>query len=85
MGTALVAGDIRGSREIIEDGVTGLLVPTKDVPAFTAAAKKLLSNRELRDEVGRRGRLRVLERYTEAKTAARITACYERILDASRR
>jgi len=84
MGTALVAGDIRGSREIIEDGITGLLVPTKDVSAFTAAATRLLSNQELRDELGRRGRLRVLERYTEAKTAARITTCYEQILDRPR-
>ena len=83
MGTAIVAGDIRGSREIIEDGVTGLLAPTKDVPAFVGAAKRLLADQELREGVGGRARLRVLEQFTEARTAARITRCYEEILNMS--
>ena len=81
MGTAIVAGDIRGSREVIEDGVTGLLAPTKDVPAFVAAAKRLLADPALREVVGGRARQRVLEQFTEARTAARITRCYEEILD----
>jgi glycosyltransferase involved in cell wall biosynthesis len=45
-----------GVCEVIEDGVTGLLVPPGDVDALYAALSRLFSDKLLRDEMGKRGR-----------------------------
>ena len=42
----------RGPREIVADGVTGLLVPDGDEPAFTAALLRLVEDADLRRELG---------------------------------
>ena len=44
----------RGPREILDDGVTGLLVPDGDEAAFTAALLRLVEDSDLRRELGAR-------------------------------
>ncbi|WP_037575532.1 glycosyltransferase [Phaeacidiphilus oryzae] len=52
-GVPCVAFDVApGIREIIEDGVDGLLAPPGDLPAFTDALRRLMAGRELRDRLG---------------------------------
>jgi glycosyltransferase involved in cell wall biosynthesis len=77
MGVPVVASNIRGCREVIDDGRTGLLFPLKDVDDFTAAVERLLQSEDERRRLGKAGRRRVLENYTEALTARRLIACYE--------
>jgi glycosyltransferase involved in cell wall biosynthesis len=45
-----------GVCEVIEDGVSGLLVPPGDADALYGALARLLSDKVLREEMGRRGR-----------------------------
>jgi glycosyltransferase involved in cell wall biosynthesis len=73
MATALpvVATDIRGSREEVVQGETGLLVPVGDVPALAAALARLASDAEMRAGMGAAGRARALELYDERKVIAR--------------
>jgi glycosyltransferase involved in cell wall biosynthesis len=66
MGKAVVAPDIAPVRDVMEDNVTGCLVPQGDGPALTAVLSRLLNEPELRRAVGERGRARVLERHTWA-------------------
>lgn len=80
MGLPVVATDIRGCREVVSDGETGLLYSLGDAPAFLAAVGRLLGDGELRARLGRGGRRRILEHFTESATADRVAACYERIL-----
>ena len=40
-----------GPREIVEEGVTGLLVPVRDAHALSAAVSKLLENVDLRQSM----------------------------------
>lgn len=55
----IVTFDMPGCREIVKDGVNGLLVPSLDVAAFKAAVKRLLEDANLRQQLGRSGRQRV--------------------------
>ncbi|MEE3259969.1 MAG: glycosyltransferase family 4 protein [Candidatus Latescibacterota bacterium] len=85
MGLAVVASDIRGCREVVVEGETGLLFPLRDVEAFAAAVERLLDDVGLRQRLGRAGRERVMEHYTEARTTERVIACYRQCLEEGRR
>lgn len=52
-GKPIVTTDIIGSREVIEDGVTGLLVPPTDVEALATALLSLMRNPTRAQELGR--------------------------------
>ena len=61
----VVATAIRGPREQIVDGLTGLLVPPGTVAPLAAALAHLAADPDLRARMGEAGRLRALDLYTE--------------------
>lgn len=65
-GLPLVASNLQGLAEIIDDGRTGALVPPKDPGALATALERLLDDPGSRDRLGYNARRRVLERYTRA-------------------
>jgi glycosyltransferase involved in cell wall biosynthesis len=70
-GLPVVATDIRGPREQVVDGVTGLLVPPAQAAPLAAALARLAGDAALRQAMGAAGRARALARYTEAAVIAR--------------
>jgi len=60
----VIATNIGGLPEVVEDGKTGILVPPGDVNALCSAIKYLVNNPEARLKMGENGRLRVLEKFT---------------------
>lgn len=60
----VVATAVGGTPELVEDGVHGVLVPPKAVPALAAALDRMLSNPDLRAACGARGREKVEARHT---------------------
>ena len=56
MGTPLVLTDIRGCREVVRDGIEGLLVPPRDPAALTAAIERLLGDAGFAGEWGHAAR-----------------------------
>lgn len=54
-GAAVIAGRDGGSRELIEDGVTGFSVDGRDQSAVTAALRRLLQDGELRRSMAQAG------------------------------
>jgi glycosyltransferase involved in cell wall biosynthesis len=70
-GLPVVATDIRGPAEQVEDGVTGLLVPPGDAPALATALNRLVRDGGARAGMGQAGRLRALDLYDEAKVLTR--------------
>jgi phosphatidylinositol alpha-1,6-mannosyltransferase len=56
----LVAVAAGGSPDLVQDGINGLLVPPQDPEKLSASLSRLLSDGELRFELGRRGAERVL-------------------------
>jgi glycosyltransferase involved in cell wall biosynthesis len=81
-GRPVVASAVGGLLDLVEDGVTGLLVPPGDVAALRASVKRLLGDRELRERLGAAARERARERLgLEVATAATLDA-YREALDA---
>ena len=58
-GLPVVSTNVSGIPELIEDGVSGLLVPEKAPQAFAAAIARLLASHELRLTLGRAAREKV--------------------------
>lgn len=63
MGRPVVASRSGGIPELIEDGVSGLLVPPGDAPALAAAIQRLADDRALRERLGAAARQRVEDRF----------------------
>lgn len=77
-GVPVVATDIPGYREVVRDGVEGLLVPPNDPEALARALRRVLSEPELSFELGRSGRVRAAT-FSWGVVAPRIEAIYERV------
>jgi glycosyltransferase involved in cell wall biosynthesis len=56
----IVTTDAPGCREIVEDGVNGILVPVGDVNALANAIEYLYEHPEVCEQYGKAGRLKVL-------------------------
>ncbi len=70
-GLPVVATDIRGPREQVVDGETGLLVAASSVEPLAAALTRLAGDAGLRARMGAAGRARALARYDEAVVVGR--------------
>lgn len=70
MGKAVIATDIRGSREEVVPGETGLLVPTRSPEALAEAFLALAGDRQKVVSMGLKGRERALALYDEAQVVA---------------
>ncbi|MDJ0343153.1 glycosyltransferase [Streptomyces sp. H10-C2] len=73
-----------GPREIIFDGVDGLLVPPRDIDAMAAALLRLINDDELRATMGRAA-LAKGERYDPDRIAQLHADLFQRLLDARAR
>ena len=63
MGRPVVATAVDGTPEVVQDGVTGRLVPPADPPALARALGELLGHPDRARQMGRAGRAFVLERF----------------------
>jgi glycosyltransferase involved in cell wall biosynthesis len=63
-GRPIVTTDTPGCRDIVRDGVNGVLVAPRDVAALSAALRRLIDDKQLRAEMGRRGRALVEAEFT---------------------
>jgi glycosyltransferase involved in cell wall biosynthesis len=77
MGLPSIATDIRGSREAVLDGVTGLLVKPQDPQDLEAAMERLLSNPVERREMGERARARALAEFDRTNVVRKTREIYE--------
>lgn len=81
IGKPLVLTDIRGCREVVRDGVEGILVPPRDPARLTDALILLLRDRELRERMGGAALRRARERFDEQAVADRVLCHYRQLLD----
>lgn len=81
-GLATVGTDVDGVPEMMQDGVTGLLVPLNDGAALTAALEALIADPGRRREMGEAGRrmIRAEDKFSQQAMVRSIEACYERWL-----
>jgi len=79
-GIPVIAFSAGALPELVDDGKTGILVPPADVPKLAAAIKKLVENKELRCEMGKQARNRVLCKFNWQQAAKQILDVYQEVL-----
>jgi glycosyltransferase involved in cell wall biosynthesis len=77
---ALVVSRVQSLPEAVEDGSTGMVVPSEDVAALTEALRELLEDPGRRERMGERGRTRALENFTSTAMARSYESLYHRLL-----
>ena len=77
----VIASDSGGPREIVETGVTGLLVPPRDPEALAQAILALLRDPDRRVQMGRAGAARVRACFSTEHMVGQLQALYEEMLD----
>ena len=80
VGTPVVASRVGGIVDIVRDGLDGYLVPPDDPKALAEKLAVLLSNRELRDQIGRNARQRFLDTFEQSKVVQEQANWFERIV-----
>jgi glycosyltransferase involved in cell wall biosynthesis len=78
--TPVVASDAGGLPEVVEHGVTGLIVPRGDSAALADAMGQLLADPARRAEMGRAGRERALRLFDWDRTAEQFEQIYASVL-----
>jgi glycosyltransferase involved in cell wall biosynthesis len=79
-GLPAVGTTVGGVPEVIDDGVTGALVPPRDGPALATALRPLLASAELRERMGAAGRERVVRRFHVRDMVRRTLQIYDEML-----
>ena len=72
----LVGTRVGGIPEIVEDGVSGFLVPRRDPAAMSAKILQLLKDAELRRRMGDAGRRIVEEKFNHKTNIAQLIRMY---------
>jgi phosphatidylinositol alpha-mannosyltransferase len=78
-GVPVVASDIPGYRDVVRDGVDGLLVPPRDAEALAAAVGSLLRDPGRAERLRNAGRARA-GRFAWERVGAEIEAVYQDVL-----
>lgn len=81
MGKPIVASKVDGIPEIVNNGETGLLVEPANANAIVEAVERLLRNKGLREELGRKARLRAEDAFSQKRMIEQTLQCYEEILN----
>jgi glycosyltransferase involved in cell wall biosynthesis len=76
----VVATAAGGVLEIIQDGVTGMLVAPKDASAMAQAIRKLLKDREQADRLGQAARRCVEEKFAIQQHVLQVQDLYDAVL-----
>ncbi|MGO8871625.1 MAG: glycosyltransferase [Acidimicrobiales bacterium] len=72
----MVATDIRGCRQVVEDGTTGILVPLHNADALALAIAELAGDAPWREAMGARARQKAEAEFDDRTVIARTLAAY---------
>ena len=76
-GKAIVATDVGGIPEVIDDGVDGTIIPSDDFHALTEAILELLHDEKKRHDIGIKARMKFEEKFTIQTMVKRYEELYE--------
>ena len=77
MGLPAIVTDVRGCREAVTDGQTGLIVPVRDVAALESAMERLLGSPEKRAALADGAMRRALDQFDRRLVVQRTVRLYQ--------
>jgi len=77
----IVAFNVPGVREVVEDGLTGFLVPPNDCNSMISAIKTLIEDRDLRLKMGMNARLNVEKKFDIKLIESQYFDLYSQFID----
>lgn len=77
---AVVATNVGGNAEVINDESCGLIVEPNDIDALARGIISLLNDKALRERMGLKARARIQEHFSVKSQAGKIESLYEKIL-----
>jgi len=80
LGVPVLATNVGGPPEIIEDGREGYLLPPHEPAAWAQAVRRIAESADRGLEMGRAGRRRVEREFTASHHVAAMLAVYERAI-----
>jgi glycosyltransferase involved in cell wall biosynthesis len=78
----VVATDVGGTNEVVQDGRTGVLVPAKDPAALAQGILRVLDNAQEATVMGERGRAIAVERFSARAMVRQMEELYMQLLEA---
>ncbi|HLK48477.1 MAG TPA: glycosyltransferase family 4 protein [Bryobacteraceae bacterium] len=84
-GKPIVATDIEGNREVVDDGMTALIVPPADPGALSRALISLAEDRDRARALGSNARNAAHARFSESRMVADTIRTYDRLMAGARR
>ena len=72
----VIATDVCGIAEVVEDGVTGLLVPQRDARALADAVRRMVEDRDHAQSMAEAGRERVTRMFDRERNIATLLDLY---------
>lgn len=82
-GLPLIATDVPGCREIVRNGLNGILVPPRNVEALANALERLGTDSELRQRMGQESRRIAVTEFSETQVIDETLAVYRELLGAT--
>lgn len=80
-GVPIISTRVGGIPEVIQDGLSGLLVPSENPKALAEGILRLLSDRKLAQRLVQGARQECLPRFTTARRCAKLADLYQRLLE----
>lgn len=79
-GRPVVGSRVGGIPEMVVEGDTGLLVPSRDAGALSGALRRLIADPDLRRRMGEAGRRRAISAFSLEGHAAVVQGIYDRVV-----
>lgn len=79
-GKPVIVSDVGGLPEVVDNYKTGLIVQNKNANAIAEAIEKLLTHPNLREELGKNGRVKVVNEYNWDDSVHKMIAIYHLLL-----
>lgn len=79
-GTTIISTDTAGAKEVIDDGVTGVIVPVGDVDKFAEELHKLTNNHSKIKQMGAMGKCRAQEKVSSKVILDKLNQLYASVL-----
>lgn len=83
-GRPVVASRVDDIPELVEDGRTGLLFTSDDLNGLVEALKKLIDDKELREQMGAAGKAKIAAEFDLKQQSQKYAALYRQLLAAKR-